>query len=110
MPSWRGDKLRGKHETHIDTVTDIAGFLREPALNKLWSGISLGIISAGKGTGGGQRGVKFLNIQGGALLLKARQALTLQEVRIWSENPKELRLALARRLRDERIPISFQPE
>jgi hypothetical protein len=110
MPHWTGSGLRGTHATHIEMVgTEIAPILRESAIKPLWTGISLGVITTGKGAGNGRRSVKLLSMQGG-ILLKVRQSLAVQEVRIWSDSPQMLMHLLARRLRDNRIPISFRKE
>ncbi|MGB3922111.1 MAG: DUF2103 domain-containing protein [Minisyncoccia bacterium] len=105
MPFRDGKKIRGSHTTLIDLaarVTDIARRMESV------TGISPGWIKSGKNAygGGGQR-VKFGDFKGG-LVLVVRQSHTIQELRVFSTNIAKTRLALARALRDEGIPIAFR--
>ncbi len=94
-------QLRGNHRTLTDLalqVVDLAKTL--PGVR----GVSPGYIQAGKG--GGKRKVKIADGKG-CLLLTVRQSHTIQEVRIFSLDLRATKLALARALRDQDIPISF---
>ena len=66
--------------------------------------VSPGYLRAGQG--GGKRKVKIADGKG-CLLLTVRQSHTIQEMRIYSPNIQETKLGLARLLRDQGIPISF---
>ena len=98
-----GGKIRGKHTTLIDLaarVVDVADEL------PLVTGISAGYIQSGKAVSGGTRKVKIGEGRG-SILLTVRQSRSVQEIRIFSLDVRETKLALARALCDEDIPISF---
>ena len=104
MPHRDGKKSRGTHTTCSDLsarVHDIAVRIQEV------TGVSLGILESGKGVSGGSQKVKIGDMKGG-LLLTVRQSRSVQEVRVYSTNVQAARLALARALRDEDIPIAFR--
>lgn len=99
-----GGKFSGNHTT----LTDLAAVLADVAV-KLPSvrRISPGFISAGQGTGKGERRVKFLDKNGGVLLV-IRQSHTIQDLWIITDDRQETKLAIARAARDMNVAISFQ--
>jgi len=104
MPHRDSKKSRGTHTTCSDLsakVHDIAVRIQEV------TGVSLGVLESGKGVTGGSQKVKIGDMKGG-LLLTVRQSRSVQEVRVYSTNVQVARLALARALRDEDIPIAFR--
>ena len=104
MPHRDGGKSRGTHTTCSDLsarVWDIAIKIQGV------EGISLGVLESGKGVTGGSQKVKIGNMTGG-ILLTVRQSRSVQDIRIFSHDVQRARLALARALRDERIPIAFR--
>ncbi len=104
MQHRNGKKFRGTHTTLTDlalVVADIAIKLPEV------KGVSPGHIQTGKGVAGGARKVKIGSHKGG-VLLTVRQARSVQELRIFfTSGEQATKLALARALRDQGIPISF---
>jgi len=104
MPHRNGKKSCGTHTTCSDLsarVHDIAARIQKV------TGISLGVLQSGRGITGGSQRVKIGEMTGG-LLLTVRQSRSVQEVRVYSTDVQATRLALARALRDEDIPISFR--
>ena len=106
MPHRDGKKFRGTHTTYSDLaarVADIAVRLQGV------EGISPGVLQSGAGVAGGIQKVKFGDMpQGGGLVLTVRQSRSVQELRVYCNDLQSTRLALARALRDERIPIAFR--
>jgi hypothetical protein len=99
-----GKKLRGTHTTCSNLsgrVYDIAIRIQEV------TGVALGILESGKAVTGGSQKVKLGDMKGG-LLLTVRQSRSVQEIRVYSTSVQAARLALARALRDEDIPIAFR--
>lgn len=95
---------RGEHTTYIELAAKAANILaRRPEV----TGISPGYIQPGKGGTRGHRKVKIADAKG-CILLTVRQATSIQEVRVYTTNGHVTKLALARGLRNEGIPISFQ--
>jgi hypothetical protein len=104
MPHRDGKKSRGTHTTCSDLsarVHDIAVRLHEV------TGVALGVLQSGTGVSGGSQKVKIGDMKGG-MILTVRQSRSVQEVRVYSTNVQAARLALARALRDEDIPIAFR--
>lgn len=104
MPHRDSRKSRGTHTTCSDLsakVHDIAARIQEV------TGVSLGVLKSGKGVTGGSQRVKIGDMKGG-LSLTVRQSRCVQEIRVYSANVQAARLALARALRDEGIPIAFR--
>ncbi|MCX6703002.1 MAG: DUF2103 domain-containing protein [Candidatus Wolfebacteria bacterium] len=99
-----GGKFGGDHTTFIDlaaALVDAAAKLPEVY------NISPGFIQMGQGSGSGERRVKFVDMNGGALL-RVRQSCSAQEVRVFTSNPQITKLALARAARDMGVNIGFQ--
>lgn len=104
MPKRIDSKSRGTHTTCCDLaakVHDVAVLITEV------SGVSLGVLQCGKGVTGGSQKVKIDEMKGG-ILLTVRQSRSVQEMRVYSTNVQAARLALARALRNENIPIAFR--
>ena len=105
MAHRNGGKFKTTHTTYCELavkIVDIA--VRFQAV----TGISPGMLQSGKGvsSGGGQR-VKFGDMVGG-LCLTVRQSRSVQELRIYCTDVQATRLALARALRDQDIPVAFR--
>ena len=99
-----GKMMRGTHTTLIDLaaeVTDIVCKLTEV------KGVSAGYIRQGKAVSGGVRKVKIVDFRGG-LVLTVRQSRSVQELRVFASDISAARLATARALRDNGIPICFR--
>lgn len=85
-----GGKIRGKHTTIIDAAKPIIKFLNELE----WvTGISLGFIKSG--LKGAKQRMKIINTTGG-LLLVIRGGVTIQEIRVYSNNTKKVQEELER--------------
>ena len=69
--------------------------------------ISLGYVQNGKGVTGGERRVKIGDCTGGVLLI-VRQSRSIQELRVYGHNLQHTKLAIARALRNNDIPIGFR--
>ena len=98
-----GGKFKGKHTTLIDLAAKVVDIADE--LPKV-TGISAGYIQSGNAVSGGTRKVKIGEGKG-SILLTVRQSRSVQEIRVFSPDVEKTRLALARALRDQGIPISF---
>lgn len=99
-----GSKFGGDHSTLIDLAAELADIaVRLPEVKR----ISPGFIQSGQSVTGGDRRVKFADMNGG-LLLKVRQSRSVQEIRILTDQLHVVRLALARAARDMGVSISFQ--
>ncbi len=95
-------KFGGHHVSRTDLATQAINLVENRPEVKT---ISPGVIRMGEA--GGMRKVKIAEIQGG-LLLTCRQAGSVQEIRIFTENIHATRFALACALRDNDIAISFK--
>lgn len=105
MEKRAGGKFSGNHTT----LTDLAAILADiavklPDVRK----ISPGFIRMNEGTGRAERRVKFIDKDGGGVLLKIRQNCSVQEVFIMTDDSHKIKLALARAARNRGIHISFQ--
>lgn len=99
-----GAKCRGSHTTLTDLaarVVDIIVKLPEVV------GYSPGLLRSGKGVTGGTRKVK-IGVSVGCIILIVRQSRSIQEVLVYGPDLQAAQLAIARKLRDDRIPISFR--
>lgn len=101
-----GKKIRGTHTTFIDLAARVTDIICK--LDGV-EGVAPGLIQQGKGVAGGTRRVKIGDYPGG-ILLKVRQAHSVQELRVFTSNMQTTRTAIARKLRDDKIPISFKKE
>jgi hypothetical protein len=102
-----GGKFTGNHTTLIPLASfacDVAAALSQVTK------ISLGFIAAGNGSGHGHKRIKFVDEGRGCILLKVRDNASYQEVRVYTINIQAAKVALARKLRDEGIAISFTRE
>ncbi|MDP2647706.1 MAG: DUF2103 domain-containing protein [Candidatus Yanofskybacteria bacterium] len=99
----QGGKFGGKHTTFTDLAIILVDIARKRPEVKT---ISAGFIQQGGSSTGGDRGVKILDMRGG-LLLKIRQSRSVQEVRIFTENPHATKLAIAIGARNNNARISF---
>ncbi|KND48826.1 MAG: hypothetical protein AB200_00100 [Parcubacteria bacterium C7867-005] len=107
MPHHRdGKKIRGTHTTFTDLAADVTDIICKLAEV---DGVSPGLIQQGKGVAGGMRKVKIGDFAGG-IILKVRQSRSVQELRVFASNVPRARLAIARALRDDDIPICFKHE
>lgn len=98
-----GRRIGGEHTTFIEMAADIASMLLKlPGVDK----ISPGYINAGIGSGRGGRSVKIID-EVGCVFLKVKQSGSSQEIRIFTKDPQNVKLELARWLRDHKIDISF---
>ena len=99
-----GGKHRGTHTTLIELAARVIDIIvKLPEV----TGYSPGYLQAGKGLAGGTQRVKISSFEGG-LVLTIRQSRSVQEVRVYSANLQAAKLAIARKLRDHEVPISFQ--
>ena len=104
MSHRNGNKIRGTHTTLCDLATKVVDIaIRIESV----TGVAPGLLQSGKGVTGGTQKVKFADISGG-LLLTIRQSRSVQELRIYCSDVQPTRTALARALRNERIPIAFR--
>lgn len=104
MEKRSGGKFGGDHTTLIDLAAELADHAAKLTyVNR----ISPGIIQLGQGVAGGERRVKFGNINGG-ILMKVRQARSVQEVRVITPRPQIVMEALARVALGLNARIGFQ--
>lgn len=98
-----GGKIGGDHTT----LSDLAAILVDIAVNlPEVSRISPGYLKNSVGGGRSARSVKLSDCQGG-LLLTVRQNGSVQEVRVFTKNPQNTKLVLARKSRDMDVAIKF---
>jgi hypothetical protein len=99
-----GGKYTGNHQTLIPTATlacDIANALSQVTK------ISPGFIKAGAGHGCGHKRVKFTDENEHCLFLSVSDNASHQELRVYVNDIQVARTAIARKLRDADIAISF---
>lgn len=99
-----GKKFRGGHTSLTDLAFEVVRIVER--LPKV-TGISPDYIELGKNVSGGSRKIKIADERGG-ILLTVRQSRSVQDVWVYSPDIQATKLALARALRDRRIPISFR--
>lgn len=104
MPHRFGSKFRGTHTTCSDLAARVVDIVTKIQQVR---GLSLGILQSGKGVTGGVQRVKIAETASG-LLLTVRQSRSVQDIRVFCEDLAGARLAIARALRDDDIPISFR--
>ncbi|HUX81122.1 MAG TPA: hypothetical protein VMV38_02260 [Candidatus Paceibacterota bacterium] len=98
------EKFRASSSVDIDEVIKIV-----LGISKNCTSIRLIAAKKNKGVAGGTPKVTFVDIPKG-FLLKVRQLNGEQEVRILCRNSiQEIRLQIARSLRERDIPICFRP-
>lgn len=106
MKHFDGKMKAGVHTTLTDLAQRIVGAIhRLPEIAK----VSPGHIQCGKGVAGGTQRVKIGSYDGG-VLLTVRQSRSVQELRVFMANGTTChaaKLAIARAIRGERIPIAF---
>src|SRR3989344_893533 len=105
MPTRDGGKHRGTHTTLCTLAAKVVDLIeRLPEVN----GYSPGVLQSGKRfTGSSTHKVKIGTFTGGILLI-VRQSRSVQEVRVFTPSSQKAKLAIARKLRDNQIPISFR--
>lgn len=99
-----GGKIRGTHTTFTELAAKVTDIITKLADVR---GVSPGLIRNGKGFTGGANRVKIGEYSGG-ILLTVRQSRSIQELRVLVTTMQEAKLAVARALRDNDIPISFR--
>ena len=106
MQKRNGGKRRGGHSTLIDLADEVIGLIEK--LSEV-TGFSPGHIRVGQSVAGGARKVKIGEATG-SLLLTVRQSMSVQEIRVYGPNLQAAKLEIARKLRNNQIPISFRHE
>jgi hypothetical protein len=99
-----GGKYTGTHTTIVPLAAlacDIANAL------SYVTKISVGFIESGLRPANGHKRIKFVSENAQCILLLVRDNTSHQEVRIYATNVQVVKLALARKLRDEGVGISF---
>ena len=98
-----GEKFGGDHSTFTDLGVRIADMLvKIPEVSK----VSPGHITGNVGSGRGRVHVKIID-DVGSVKLMCKQSGSIQEVRVFTANPQNVKLTLAKWLRDNGIDISF---
>ncbi len=98
-----GKRIGGDHTTFIELAGEVSDkLLKISGVDK----VSPGYIQAGIGSGRGTRSVKIID-DIGSVLLKIKQSGSAQEVRVFTKDPQNIKLELAKWLRDQDIEIGF---
>src|SRR5579864_9466746 len=91
-----GEKFGGDHSTFTDLGVSIADMLvKLPEVSK----VSPGFIGGRIGSGRGRTHVKIID-EAGCIKLMCKQSGSSQEVRVYTNNPQNVKLSLAKWLRD----------
>lgn len=99
-----GGKCRGTHTTLTDLAAKVVDIIdRLPEV----TGYAPGLLQSGKGVTGGAHKVK-LGLGVGCVILTVRQSRSVQEVRVYGPDLLAAQHAVAKKLRDNRIPIGFR--
>ena len=100
-----GGKYTGSHTTIIPAASQITDFVHDkPEVTS----ISIGYIKTGLSPSRGGIHVKIGYGCNKCILLQIRGNNTQQEIRVWSNDTHSTKLALAKKMRDEKINISFE--
>lgn len=108
--STKNARSGGKYSGSHTTVTPFAGEVCDliHPLGEVTK-ITLGIIKAGLKSPKNGKAVKISTVSS-AILLSIRDNTSCEDVYIYSNNLREAKLAIAKKLRDNKIRISFGKE
>ncbi len=101
-----GGKFTGNHTTLTPLACDVADIANKvPEVTK----ITPGFIKSGLRPSNGSKRVKFTD-ELGCILLRVRDGISVQEIRVYVTDIQIGRTAIARKLRDADISICFTKE
>ena len=100
-----GGKYTGSHTTIIPAAAEVTDFIhKRPEVTR----ISIGYIKTGLAHSRGGIHIKIGYGYNRCILLQIRGNNTQQEIRVWTNEAHSTKLAIAQKMRNQKINISFE--